>query len=72
MFAPNEFPYSVPRHWVLWYGAGFTGVTDEGVTAAIAARVACVPELAGKDFAWYVNPKMTVPEYMHVQVFLEP
>ena len=21
------------------------------------------------DFAWYINPKMTVPELFHVQVF---
>lgn len=71
-FVPNEFPYHVPRHWVMWYGCRVDAAPGEGtVTADISAAVDTTPELAGKQFAWYVNPKMTVPEYFHVQVFLE-
>lgn len=72
VFAPNEFPYAVPRHWVLWYGPREGEVGEAQITADVAAQMASRPELAGRDFAWYVNPKMTVPEYFHVQVFIEP
>ena len=75
LFAPTEFPYTgVPRHWVMWYGPRAAGyeVPEAEVTADIAAAVDGNPELAGKDFAWYINPNMTVPEFFHVQVFIEP
>lgn len=71
VFAPNEFPYNVPRHYVLWYGPDVTSPpSDNMITEHIREAMASAPELAGLDFGWYVNPKMTVPEYFHVQVFM--
>jgi hypothetical protein len=75
VFAPNEFPYNVPKHFVMWYGpcdGPETSRNDECITADIAAAMDDDPGLRGSNFVWYVNPKMTVPEYFHVQVFLEP
>jgi hypothetical protein len=75
VFAPNEFPYNVPMHFVMWYGPSPHLEPDrceDDITADIAAAVDDNPGLRGSNFVWYINPKMTVPEYFHVQVFLEP
>ena len=70
VFAPNEFPYNVPKHWVLWYGPNNVIRDDDEITAHIREALSMHPTLKDRQFAWYVNPKMTVPEYFHVQVFI--
>jgi len=71
--ARHPFPYDLPhgtRHYVLWYLAETIPVEREQVTADIAESI---EQLIGAhhsfEFAWYENPKMTVPELYHVQVF---
>lgn len=71
-FVPNEFPYNLVQgnHWVLWYTVVGKPYSDREISADISQHLQEL--LHGSvhfDFAWYVNPKMTVPEYFHVQVF---
>ncbi len=82
VFLPNQFPYVVPagtRHWVMWYPVGprFEALGParlmQPVDAAITANIE--QDLREQlthdrfDFVWYVNPKMTVHDIFHVQVF---
>ena len=62
---PNMFPYDLPSgtiHYVMWYT--WTRPEDSEITSDIANAL-------GKDadFVWYENPKMSIPEIFHVQVF---
>lgn len=76
IFQRCEFPYSLEEglHFVLWFNEVESSQSDEGITALLDQLVAA--ELGHDDtndsysFAWYVNPKMTVPDFFHVQVFL--
>jgi hypothetical protein len=72
VFQQNEFPYAIEEgnHWVLWYGSSGQSCSDEDITSDI--YIALLDHLNGSedfDFAWYENPKMSVPEFYHVQVF---
>lgn len=72
VFKENEFPYSISEghHWVLWYGCGQCLWESAQVTADINAELTkLLGDDADFDFAWYVNPKMSVPDFFHVQVF---
>ena len=74
-FQANEFPYDLEpgsQHFVLWFCEKEQPISDCEITEMIEA---CVMEEfkahpESFDFAWYPNPKMTVPEYFHVQIFL--
>jgi hypothetical protein len=71
-FAPNEFPYDLVQgnHWILWYPVLTKPYSDREISADIAQQLdELLHGSTEYDFAWYVNPKMTVPEYFHVQVF---
>jgi hypothetical protein len=72
-FLPNEFPYDVSgNHWVLWYGHNFEDnilLPDEVITADITQALQDLLNHNDFDFAWYINPKMTIPEFFHVQIF---
>ena len=70
-FVPNEFPYDLAegQHWVLWYSALVQPCSTDAITADISRFLQQHLQDAVFDFAWYVNPKMTVPEFFHVQVF---
>jgi hypothetical protein len=69
----NEFPYQMPegtRHFVMWYSYELDAVADEPeITADIeqALRTRCRSDAF--EFVWYLNPKMTIPDIFHVQVF---
>eukprot|EP00600_Ochromonadales_sp_CCMP1393_P010009 CAMPEP_0174955210 /NCGR_PEP_ID=MMETSP0004_2-20121128/858_1 /TAXON_ID=420556 /ORGANISM="Ochromonas sp., Strain CCMP1393" /LENGTH=158 /DNA_ID=CAMNT_0016203119 /DNA_START=1076 /DNA_END=1549 /DNA_ORIENTATION=- len=71
-FKPNDFPYQTELgcHWVMWYGSQEKPYDDERINADIVKELG---DILGRgvrfDFAWYENPKMTVPEFYHVQVF---
>ena len=71
VFQQQLFPYQVSgQHYVLWYTERDQVKSDEEVTADIKNElVNVVGSEEGFDFGWYVNPKMTVPEFFHVQVF---
>ena len=71
-FEVNEFPYNIGKgnHWVLWYGSPTQPHSDQIINDDI--REAITTKLDGRtnfDFAWYINPKMSVPDFFHVQVF---
>jgi hypothetical protein len=72
IFQLNEFPYAIEEgnHWVLWYGSTEKCCSDENITSDVYVAIKGI--LNGSeafDFAWYENPKMSVPEFFHVQVF---
>ena len=74
-FLPNDFPYQLEdatgQHWVLWYfpSGRPEELTDEAINQHVAQHLR---ELCGDisvAWAWYENPKMSVPDLYHVQVF---
>ena len=73
LFRENEFPYNIPEghHWVMWYGSEQQPCTNETITQdidqSISSRINS--ELEMYDFAWYLNPKLTIPHLFHVHVF---
>jgi hypothetical protein len=79
VFLPNSFPYATQEgnHWVLWFPTATQTVSDDEITTVIGCFIESllVPTDDGKteaprfEFVWYINPKMSVPEYFHVQVF---
>jgi hypothetical protein len=67
-FAPNLFPYAVPegtRHYILWLPSPIE-VAEETVNRYLTEAVL---REGGEDFVWYYNPKPTILEIYHVQVF---
>ncbi|KAJ3209949.1 hypothetical protein HDU67_005789 [Dinochytrium kinnereticum] len=67
-FEPNKFPYNVPagtNHYVLWFPS--EGAVGEEAVGRVLGEA--VGKLGGREFVWYVNPKMTVGAIWHVQVF---
>ncbi len=74
VFAPSMFPYNLPNnshHWILWnrttaYETDFpTSDINQLISDHLQAHL-------GHDrfqFGWYKNPRPTVPEFWHVQVF---
>lgn len=75
VFRANQFPYCIEEgnHFILWYCSPIKLRTDEQITEDIASELRKIHRgLEVFDFAWYENPKMTVPELYHVQVFWIP
>jgi hypothetical protein len=73
-FERNEFPYQVEsgfHHYVLWMGATVSGAlpTEDDINTHITLALQDLTAGDHFDFAWYENPKMTVPLVYHVQVF---
>ena len=67
-FAPNMFPYAVPegtKHYILWLPST-TAMDDESVNLFLDEAVT---REGGSDYVWYYNPKPTIFEIWHVQVF---
>jgi hypothetical protein len=75
-FLPNEFPYNIAvgNHYVLWCGPQHDGsnlsekCVNKRLNETISRMIKDV-DSDDYDFAWYENPKMTVPDVYHVQVF---
>ena len=72
IFDRNLFSYNVPqgtRHYIMWYAPDHPS-DDAEITRDIteALRIRTHTE-NGFEFAWYENPKMTIPDVYHVQVF---
>ena len=71
VFCPSHFAYNVQvgsNHWVMWFGCR-DEVPEMNVSDCIMQRLR---EHLGHDtfdFAWYPNPKMSLPEFYHVHVF---
>lgn len=73
IFKPNAFPYNIEvgNHWVMWYNSSTCPYEDDSmITSDIEEAIR--DHLQGAtnfDFVWYENPKMSVPDFYHVQVF---
>ena len=65
------FPYDIEegKHFVMWYATKEQEKSNEEITADIEAELKKLTVTEAFQFGWYVNPKMTVPEFFHVQVF---
>ncbi|KAJ3446245.1 n-acetylglucosamine-induced protein [Anaeramoeba flamelloides] len=72
-FQPNKYPYDVSpktHHYIIWYPYRNNFLTDEQITQDILEEIKClVGSESGFDFCWYENPKMTIADIYHVQVF---
>ena len=71
VFKPNEFPYQIEQgnHYVLWYAVGEKPKGDEAITEDIVRELGKLVDGNSFDFAWYENPKPSIIERYHVQVF---
>ena len=70
IFISNEYPYNVPEgtnHYVMWYT--YDNISDEIITSDIFSELNNLLNHLNFEFVWYKNPKMTLPEIFHVQVF---
>ena len=69
-FCPNHYPYNIQgggRHFVLWFGCH-----DEpniNVNKVVGRELTKHLGHDNFDYAWYCNPKMSIPDFYHVQVF---
>lgn len=73
-FVPSKFRYNLPpdaHHWVLWNSEGSYADEYDDATVNTAIIHALDGHLGHTQFqyAWYKNPKPTVPHLWHVQVF---
>tara|TARA_E500000178_G_C16852483_1_gene675814 strand:+ start:176 stop:676 length:501 start_codon:yes stop_codon:yes gene_type:complete len=69
-FIENEYPYSVPKntyHYIMWYT--YDNISDEQITKDIYSELYNKLNNSNFEFVWYKNPKMSIPEIFHVQVF---
>jgi len=71
-FAPNEFRYATPagtKHWVMWYSQGPPALGDEEINADIRKDIRRRTGHNDYSYIFYLNPKMSIPQIYHVQVF---
>ena len=70
IFIKNEYPYQVPegtQHYVMWYT--YQDIPDNEINKDIEISLFKLVGHKNFEFVWYENPKMSVPEIYHVQVF---
>lgn len=53
----------------MWYNYFPPEITEDEINADIGAALEAETGADGYQFVWYENPKMTVPDVYHVQVF---
>ncbi len=73
-FSKSIFPYDVPsgvNHYVLWNSQFdyFKQFDDSVINTIITDTLESMVSPNDFDFAWYKNPKPSIPELYHVQVF---
>lgn len=73
VFVPNKYSYNVTgNHWVLWYGCRDRIHSSEEINEHIQIELSKITSKYDNvvfDYIWYVNPKMSIPEFFHVHVF---
>ena len=74
VFKPSVFRYGLPahsNHYVLWHRDHhyYHNIDDDLVNEIIGAQIKNIIGSDGYMFAWYKNPKPTVVDFWHVQVF---
>ncbi len=73
-FIRNQFPYQIDSdigsHYVLWIGLPHHGAApdEQTINIEITSALQFLTNDDSFEFAWYENPKMTVPSVYHVQV----
>lgn len=71
VFIKNKFRYDTSsEHYVMWYlNYNIDELSDDIINMDIYNNIYILIGNNNFDFAWYLNPKMTIPEIFHVQVF---
>jgi hypothetical protein len=75
VFKPTQFKYNVPEttnHWILWNTEHTMEWNPDPQEINEIIYTLLYKQCANQlnfDFAWYPNPKPTVPQFYHVQVF---
>ena len=72
IFQQNIFPYNVSdntKHYIMWY-TYFDNTLDEGkINNDIYNQIKFLVKNDNFDFVWYENPKKTIKDIYHLQVF---
>ena len=71
-FAVNLFKYNLdPKtfHYVMWYTYDRNELSEEKITLDIKNSIYNIISTDNFSFVWYENPKMSIPDIYHVQVF---
>ncbi len=70
-FIKNKFRYKIcSNHYIMWYLLyNDNELSDDIINMDIYYNIYKLLLHNNFDFAWYVNPKMSIPEIFHVQVF---
>lgn len=75
-FQPSMFPYDVKcdetNHWILWNSTkDFNYNFDIDIINKVIENHLSYHTILGDpfQFVWYKNPKPTIPEFYHIQVF---
>jgi len=74
VFKPSVFRYRLPvhsNHYVLWHRdhSYYHNFDDDLVNEVINGQIKNLVNSENYMFAWYKNPKPTVIDFWHVQVF---
>jgi len=70
IFSKNKYPYQLPtntNHYLMWYT--YQPKTDYEINQDIFNSLKNMLKNTNFNFVWYINPKQTIPELFHVQVF---
>tara|TARA_B110000977_G_C11082482_1_gene493370 strand:+ start:3861 stop:4352 length:492 start_codon:yes stop_codon:yes gene_type:complete len=70
VFKKNDFPYLLPNgtnHYIMWYTS--QPKNTEEINTDIYNKLFQKLENNNFEYVWYENPKMTIPEIYHLQVF---
>ena len=71
VFRENDYPYILPDntfHYVMWYNTKEKIFSDELINKDIYNEILKL-NLKSFEYVWYENPKMSVADIYHVQVF---
>ena len=71
-FEVCRFRYQIdPKafHYIMWYTCSKDELTDEEITKDIKNSISAFIKSDKFSFVWYENPKMTIEDIYHVQVF---
>lgn len=70
VFCVSQFPYNVQhggKHWILWFGCHEE--PNININNVILKKLQDYLGHDDFDYAWYQNPKMSLPDFYHVHVF---
>lgn len=70
-FIINKFPYNVTgNHYIMWYLMyDINTLSDDIITFDIYNNIYQMLKNNNFNFVWFINPKMSIPDIFHVQVF---